>query len=405
MYAPAPAPLPARPAADRLEMIGFALAVAAAAYLAATAAIGLWLIDAAGRPIANDFVNVHAAGRLALEGRAAAAYDWSVHRAVETALVGHDFEGYYNWPYPPTFLFVAAPLALLPLVPAMLAWLAITLPLYVASIRAIVGHRAGIALACGFPAVMWTITVGQNGFLTAALIGGALLTLERRPVVAGVLLGLLTYKPHFGLLFPIVLVATGNWRAMAAAAVTALLLAAAALAAFGSESWQAFVDSVRITGQAVFAEGRAGIAKQQSLLGLARWLGAGLAPAWTLHGLLAAACAVTLVRLWRGPAAYALRAAALGAGVLLATPYLYIYDFPVLAVPMAFLVRCGLDGGFRRGELAGLAAASALILVFPFVTVPTGLAATLIVAALVLRRAHGCRRRRDPEPGVDADRG
>lgn len=45
----------------------------------------------------------------------------------------------------------------------------------------IVGGRSGVAVALGFPAALWNVTAGQNGFFTAALIGGTLYFLERRP--------------------------------------------------------------------------------------------------------------------------------------------------------------------------------------------------------------------------------
>ena len=88
-----------------LELIGFALALAYVLFLAGCLFERLWLIDVAGAPIANDFVNVWAAGRLVLEGQPAAAYDWTIHREVEVAALGHDFDGYYGWHYPPLFLF------------------------------------------------------------------------------------------------------------------------------------------------------------------------------------------------------------------------------------------------------------------------------------------------------------
>jgi arabinofuranan 3-O-arabinosyltransferase len=74
-------------------------------------------------------------------------------------------------------------------------------------------------------------------------------------------------------------------------------------------------------------------------------------------------------------------------GALLATPYLYIYDFVVLAIPLAFLLRLGLRDGFLPGELSAVVTASVLILVFPLIVVPMGFAAALIVAAMIARRA------------------
>jgi hypothetical protein len=96
--------------------------------------------------------------------------------------------------------------------------------------------------------------------------------------------------------------------------------------------------------------------------------------------------------LWRRPARYEIKAAALSAGALLATPYLYIYDFPVLAIPLAFLMRMGLREGFLPWELAGIALACALILAFPVLAMPSGFVAAVVVAALIVRRAIGLER-------------
>jgi len=322
-----------------------------------------------------------------LEGHPAAAYDWDLHRQVEIAVAGRDFASYYGWHYPPTFLFAAAALATLPYLAAWAAWLAITLPAYVAAVRAIVGERIGIVLALGFPGVLWNISVGQNGFLTAALIGGTLAFLERRPLLAGLCLGLLTYKPQFGLLFPIVLLVDGRWRVLMAASLTAAALLAASVLSFGVESWQAFFAWMPVTSQAVFAEGRANLMKMQSLLGVVRWLGGSMTAAWIAQSLLVAGASLALAWLWRQRVRYEVKAAALAVGALLATPYLYIYDFPVLAIALAFLMRMGLRDGFLSFELPGIALACGLILAFPVVAMPTGFAAASVVAALIIRRA------------------
>jgi len=378
---------PRDPHRHALELIGFALALAYALFLIGSAFAGAWVFDESGRVIDNDFIGVWAAGRLVLDGHPAAAYDWDLHRQVETAVVGRDFSGYYGWHYPPTFLFAAAALATLPYLAAWAAWLAITLPAYVAAVRTIVGERIGIVLALGFPGVLWNVSVGQNGFLTAALIGGTLIWLERRPLLAGVCLGLLTYKPQFGLLFPVVLLIGGHWRVLIAASVTAAALVAASLLAFGAESWQAFFHWMPVTSHAVFEEGRANLMKMQSLLGAVRWLGGSIAAAWTAQALLIAGALLAVGWLWRQRVRPEIKAAALATAALLATPYLYIYDFPVLAIPLAFLIRIGLREGFMPFELAGVAMACALILAFPLIAAPTGLAAAAVVAALVARRA------------------
>ena len=91
--------------------------------------------------------------------------------------------------------------------------------------------------------------------------------------------------------------------------------------------------------------------------------------------------------LWRSRAAYELKAAALAAGALIATPYVYIYDFVILAVAVAFLLRVALKQGFAASEIVALPSAGALILAFPYVKTQLGLAAALIVIALMAQRA------------------
>jgi hypothetical protein len=373
----------ARPA----ELLCIALAVANVAYLIASYVQGTWLVTPDGAAIPSDFVNVWAAGHLVLQGHPALAYDWPAHKAIEELAVGHPFDGYFGWHYPPMFLFFAAALALCSYVGGYVLWLAATFPAYVAVVRQITGERAGYLLALAFPAILSNFIVGQNGFLTAGLIGGALLTLERRPVLAGILVGLLTYKPHLGLLFPIALIAGGHWRVIASATMTALLIAAASWLAFGTGTWIAFVQSIPHTSQAFLSDGWANFGKLQTIFGLSRALDAPETVAWTLQAGLALASAIAVALIWRSRLPFDIKAAALGTGAMLATPYLYTYDLVVLAVPLAFLYRLGRHAHFLDYEPGAIILACALIASFPFVSMPVGFAAVLIVAALVLRRA------------------
>ena len=372
--------------ARTISLVGTILALGYFAVLMSSYLGGYWLTNTQGQPIAGDFVNVWAAGRLALDGHAAAAYDWTLHKAAEVSAVGHGFDNYYGWHYPPTFLFAAAALALMPYSAASIVWLLATLPGYLAAMRAIVGVRAGILLALGFPAALWNATAGQNGFLTASLIGGTLALMERHPVLAGCCLGLLTYKPHFGLLFPIVLIADRRWRVIAAAAAVALAMAALSLTAFGSETWVAFFEWMPTTSKLVLGQGAADWHRLQSIFGFVRAHGGSEALAWAAQGAVALTLAGALVWLWRSRAAFELKGAALAAAALLATPYVYTYDLVMLAIPVAYLVRIGLARGFLALDVAGLIATFVLLLVFPFVNTNVGLAATLIVTALIAYR-------------------
>jgi arabinofuranan 3-O-arabinosyltransferase len=378
-----PAPVSA---ARTIRLIGLTLFLCYLVVLGGTFLKGDFLLDPQGRPIANDFVNVVAAGRLALDGEPAAAYDWPTHKQAEVRVIGHDFDGYYGWHYPPPFLFVAALLATLPFMAAAIVSLLASLAAYVAALWGILG-RTGIFVALGFPAAIWNVTAGQNGFLTAALIGGTLGLLERRPALAGVCLGLLTYKPQFGLLFPLVLIADRRWATILVAAATAIGLAALSWLVFGGESWQAFAHWMPITGRVVLGEGHADFGRLQSVFGFVRAHGGGEPLAWSLQAALSLTLAAALVWLWRSRAPFDLKAAALAAGTLVVTPYVYMYDLVVLAVAVAFLLRFALEHGFVAGEVCGLGAAGVLILMFPYVETQVGLAAAVIVFALVAQRA------------------
>ena len=364
----------------------FGLCVGQGVYLASSWFFGQWIVDPNGHGIPTDFVNVWAAGQLVLEGRAADAYDWAIQKQVENAAIGYNFSGHYGWHYPPPFLAVAALLALLPYATAYALWVAITLPPYIATVRWIVNHRIGYLIAGAFPAALSNAMVGQNGFLTASLIGGTLGFLDRRPVIAGCCLGLLTYKPHFGILFPLVFVLTGRWTVLITAAVVATTMMLSSWALFGVESWEAFFRWLPATSKAFLSDGHADFAKLQSVFGLVRAAGGSESIAWLAHGPIAAAAAVAVCLAWRAKYPYELKAAALATAVLLMTPYVYLYDMVVLAIAVAFLIRHATLAGIRTGEYLGLAAMAALLIIFPLVKLPVGLAATFIVAVMIANR-------------------
>jgi arabinofuranan 3-O-arabinosyltransferase len=365
----------------------FALLIINATFFPAAYVAHWWIYDSNGAGIPTDFVNVWAAGRLALEGHPAQAWDWVIQKQVELALLKQDFIGYFAWHYPPPFLFVASLLAQFPYAAAFIGWVAISFLPYLAVMRAIVGRPFGLVLAAAFPVVFNNALVGQNGFLTAALIGGTLYLIPVRPVLAGICLGLLSYKPQYGLLFPLVLIAAGQWTVFLTAAVVAIAMAVMSWFAFGTESWQAFFQWMPAFSQAFLTEGKAPWWKMQSLFALIRYFGGTEQLAWICHWIVSAGVAVVLAVMWRSRVSYSLKAAALAIGTLLVTPYLFMYDLMVLAIPVAFLVRIGLKAGFRPYELPALGCALVLIVGFTFSGVPLGLAAILIVAGLIMRRA------------------
>ena len=362
-----------------------------------------WIYDSNGLGVPTDFVNVWSAGRLVLEGHPAQAYDWAIQKQVQVAVLGQSYEGNFAWHYPPPFLFVAAFLAQFPYAVAFIGWVSVSLIPYLITMRAIVGRPFGWLLAAAFPVVLTNTLVGQNGFLTASLIGGTLYLMPTRPILAGICLGLLSYKPQYGFLFPLVLIAASQWTVFFTAGVVAVAMAFASWLAFGTESWQAFFHWMPMFSQAFLTEGRAPWGKMQSIFALVRYFGGAEQVAWICQWLMSGAVAVLLALMWRRRFDYSLKAAALAAGTLLTTPYLFLYDVMVLAIPVAFLIRLGLSQGFQCYELPALGLAAALLLFYPLVGAPTGFGATLIVAGLIAgrcgpwRNGAACRARDIPD--------
>ncbi|MEW5729124.1 MAG: glycosyltransferase family 87 protein [Pseudomonadota bacterium] len=349
------------------------------------------VFDRTGKVIGTDFLNVWAAADMALEGRAAEAYDWAAHARAEQRVVGADHPDYYGWHYPPLFLLAVLPLGLLPYLWALAVYLAATAPAYATVLRAILPGRAALLAAAAFPGVWVNIGHGQNGFLTTGLLGGGLLLLDRRPLLAGTLLGLLAYKPQFGLLIPIALAAGGHWRAFSAA--TAAVIAASGLSAavFGLDTWSAFFASLELTRTHVIEQGATGWAKIQTAFSTVRLLGGGIGAAYAAQAIATVAAAAAVVAVWRSRAPARLRAAALVAAIPLTSPYLMDYDLVILALPIALLAAEGRETGFLAWEKTVLAAAWLLpLLSRPLATMVPLQLAPMVVAmllAVIVRRA------------------
>ncbi|MGM4919870.1 glycosyltransferase 87 family protein [Tardiphaga sp. 813_E8_N1_3] len=342
-----------------------------------------WIIEADGLGQPTDFVNVWSAGRSVLDGLPALAYDWDIQKKIQVAVLGQTYPGNFGWHYPPPFLFIAGLLAKLPYPVAFIAWVVASAVPYLLVMRAIVGRPFGLLLAAAFPVVLANVLVGQNGFLTASLVGGMLVLLPTRPVLSGICLGLLSYKPQYGLLYPLALIAAAQWRAFISAGVTTVALAGASWLAFGTESWQAFFHWIPMFSQAFLVEGRAPWGKMQSLFALVRFFDGSERLAWTLQWMLIASLAVSLAWLWRSRVRYEWKAAALATATLLATPYLFLYDVMVLAIAFGFIVRVGLSKGFLGYELPMLGLATVALIAYQFAVSPTGLAAMLLVVVLI----------------------
>jgi len=377
-----------RPRLARLAAVLLAVELALFAFV--IAGTHGWIVPLQ-RPTTTDFASFYAAGALADAGTPALAYNEPAHLAAEERATAPGIE-YQFFYYPPVYLILCAVLAYLPYLVAFVAFAGVSLAAYLAVARRILDDRSGTALLAllAFPAVWWTIGLGQNAFLSAALFGAATLVVDRRPLLAGMLFGALCYKPHFGLLIPVALVAGGRWRTIASAGVTVAALVFASILLFGWDSWHAYFAAARAA-PAMYESGRIAFAGFVSPFGSLRLLGVPPAWAYAVQGAVSLAAAFLVAVVWRRGLPLPLRAATLAAGALVATPLALLYDLMLGTVAVAWLVR---DTGQRAAPvwektvLAGLF----LVLIDPrdlseaWHMPLTGLAA-LALFALVARRA------------------
>jgi len=305
-------------------------------------------IDLKGKPLGYDFITFWAASHLALAGHAADAYNISRIFAAEKLAVPAS-NAVFVWYYPPSFFLLVAPLALLPYFTAYWVFILSTLAGYVAVFRQVL--RGSMAMWClaAFSGVWMNLFHGQNAFLTAPLAAAGILCLKRRPALAGVFIGLLAVKPHLALLFPVALIAIGAWRTIVTAAITAVAFTAAGTAVLGTATLKACLGS--LTFARFFLEtGALPWAKMPTVFAFMRMLGAPVAAAYVLHGIVAIAAAFAIWRVWRRCENCELRGAALMTATFLISPYAFDYDLAWLAFPIAWLVIDGLRHGWLPFE-------------------------------------------------------
>lgn len=307
-------------------------------------------IDRNGFLLGTDFLSFWTTGQMLHDH--ANVYDVAAHTATQRAFYASD-DGHTAFFYPPTFLPFCWPLGLLGYFPALALWLVATGAAYLLALRAWL-KQVGLAqpllvLFAAFPPVLIAVTHGQTSFLVAALLGLGALLVPRQPWLAGLLLGLATIKPQFGLLVPVALLLTREWRAIGGAVLGAVLLGAVSTLAFGRQIWADWFH-IGSAAQGAMDQGAVGYAKMQSLLAAAMLLGAPSSMAYALQGALTLAVAGAVAWASWGRRFDLPLAALMLAGAPLATPFVLDYDMVLLAFPLIWLASQALGQGFRPWE-------------------------------------------------------
>ncbi|AVX03311.1 hypothetical protein MXMO3_00779 [Maritalea myrionectae] len=322
--------------------------------------------SANGQYLILDFNSFWTAAKLALAGDSLTPYSGQPFLELQKEWTGFQDTSFAFF-YPPTWLVYVLPFGHFSQPIAYFLFNLIGFGLVILFGRALFKSWKSAFILCAFPAAMNCMLHGQNGLLSAALLGGAMLCLQhRRFVLAGIFIGLLSYKPQLGLIIPLALLFARHWHTFLSAAVTTIAIAVVSLLIFGLETWMAFFEQLPIASY-VLRNGIVNWEKMVSVYAALRVLGLSDTWASAIQILVSLAIVLLLFQIWRPKPhhtqqsqAYtdkemANRSAILIAGGLVFTPFALAYDFMILIVPIAYLVKSGVEEGFQPYEKTILA--------------------------------------------------
>jgi alpha-1,2-mannosyltransferase len=301
-----------------------------------------------------DFAVFWSASWLALHGPAVNVFDTALIERIALPLQNILPTQFVTpWTYPPTFLLVVLPAALLPFQVSYLVYLlaGIAFAFYVC-LRILPPVRR---LSWWLPIVAFTPSwvaahAGQNSFLTFGLLGLAIICLDRRPWLAGILFGLLAIKPQLGIVIPVALLFSRNWRASASAALTVGVFCGLAGLVLGFGTFARFAEALPAFNQFVVQHSDRWPHGIATVFGAARNFGVSAPASYGLHAVVAALAVGIVAWLWAARARFELRASALVLATLLTPTYMMPYDLLLLGLPMLWLVRDGARNGWTRGD-------------------------------------------------------
>lgn len=313
--------------------------------------------------------------------------------------------GFSPFMYPPTFILLIAPLAYLPYLLSWVAWIGLTAVPFTVALRRILPGPLALPFAFAAPPAFYNLIYGQTGFLVAGLLGLGCTLLQRRPVLAGIVIGLASVKPHFGILVPVALIAGRHRAAAASATVTVVATVALSVLAFGGEPWFAFVGTAAFHLQG-FEHGAYNLQVMASVLSAVRLSGASMDWAWAVQIAVSLSLAGVVAWVWSGrdttPRLAALRNAILFLAAVLAAPSAYLYDLVLLVPAAAWLWQAAGEDGKVADQWFVAAAMAALILVRPVAEhtgIQTGPVIVCALLAVALQRYRQGRLQRSGTPG------
>jgi len=294
-------------------------------------------IDATNFVIGRDFINTWMGGRAVFGDGPAAWFDLRVYNDALHEILGTTKYPDHYWSYPPHLLLFIWPLGLMPYLPAYIVWCVAGIALYLFACSFAIAREQLLFLAVA-PGIAACVFFGQNGFYTAALLIGGLLCLDRRPLLAGVLFGILTVKPQIGFMLPVILLLERRWLTIAAAIATTAILIVVTAMLFGWSVWLEFWQKILPQQQWLTEYGNGLLlAMVSSVFYAGRLLNLPLGAAWLLQGIVSALALAALVWTYWKRRDPALSLALFVTATFMATPYILNYDMVVFGFVVALL--------------------------------------------------------------------
>ena len=298
-------------------------------------------------PIGEDFANFWSGSVLALQGNAKAVFDLHAFQTFE-----HDnlppFLHFRWFAYPPTALLVFLPFGLFPYLTSYAIWLATGWIACAAILKRQLSWPIAIAVAVCTPASFVNAVAGQNGAFTAALMATSIAMLDEYPLIAGLAISLMCFKPHLGVLFPLALIAGKRWRVLGFAVLGGVAIIAASIAVLGSEAWIGYLHIAPLNKVILEHGGAPSISvadwaagpmwyRMPTVFAAARELGIGIGFSYAIQAASAIFAMALVWYAWRSNVDLRLKGAVFILATFAVTPYAWDYDLVALNFAIVWL--------------------------------------------------------------------
>jgi hypothetical protein len=298
---------------------------------------GEGLFNQAQEVVGGDFVVFYSAAVLVLRGDADFIYDPVQFHHQQLEILGVEVAN-LPWRYPPLFLLMLSPLGLFSYLAAYWSWAVTAMAALAILARKVVAEWPAFLLLPLCPTVLFSLVAGQNGSLSAIMLGSGMVLLARHPAIAGIAFGLLAYKPQMAVVVPFCLFAGRCYLSLVTMAATAIGLALASLLVFGADVWVRFFHGLLAQMDLMTSSANLGaLARMPTAMALASQAFGDYRLSAVAQAIAAVAAICVATWVWRRTSALSPRALAMAAAIPLATPYIWDFDLAILIVPIAFL--------------------------------------------------------------------